>query len=382
MISSTIKLLSTAVSVSGRKLRSFPGHEDEETGSRVDRSLRSANSRAKSKGDPMKLVVAVMAGLLTFAGLARAQTPIVINFSHVVAPDTPKGKGAVKFKELAEKYTDGKVRVDVYPNSTLYKDKEELEALQIGAVQMLAPSLAKLGPMGIKEFEVFDMPFVLPDKTALRHVTDGALGKKLLQLFEAKGMVGLAYWDNGFKDMTANKPLHLPEDFRGLKMRVQSSRVLEAEMRALGAVPQVTTLADVFQALQTGDVDGEENTPSNIYSQKMYEVQKYLMISNHGYLGYAVVANRKFWESLPAEIRTRLETAMAEATQYTNDIAQRENDAAMEAMRKSGKIHIIELTPEEKAAWHEALLPVYEDVSRRVGKATLDEFVKAAGPTY
>jgi C4-dicarboxylate-binding protein DctP len=335
----------------------------------------------------MKLVVAAMAaGLLALVlavlGPAQAQSPIVINFSHVVAPDTPKGKGAAKFKELAEKYTSGKVRVDVHPNSTLYKDKEELEALQIGAVQMLAPSLAKFGPMGIKEFEVFDMPFILPNKAALRRVTEGPLGKKLLQLFAAKGMVGLAYWDNGFKDMTANKPLRLPEDFRGLRMRVQSSRVLEAEMRALGAVPQVTTLADTYQALLTGNVDGEENTPSNVYTQKWYELQKYLMVSDHGYIGYAVIANKKFWESLPADTRAQLETAMAEATQYTNDIAQQENDAAMEAMRKSGKINIIALTAEQKAAWHKALLPVYDDMSRRVGKATVDEFVKAAGATY
>jgi C4-dicarboxylate-binding protein DctP len=329
----------------------------------------------------LKLVAAIVAIGLPLTGPAPAQTPIVINFSHVVAPDTPKGKSAAKFKELAEKYTDGKVRVDVYANSTLYKDKEELEALQIGAVQMLAPSLAKFGPMGIKEFEVFDIPFILPDMTALRHVTDGALGKKLLQLFDAKGMVGLAYWDNGFKDMTANKPLHLPEDFRGLRMRVQSSRVLEAEMRALGAVPQVTTLAEAFQELRDGDVDGEENTPSNIYTQKMYEVQKYLMLSNHGYLGYAVIANKKFWRGLPTEIRAQLEKAIVEATRYADDIAQKENDEALQAMRKSGKITIIELTSEEKAAWRNALLPLYDQVSNRVGKATIDEFVKAESAT-
>jgi C4-dicarboxylate-binding protein DctP len=185
-------------------------------------------------------------------GAALAQSPIVIKFSHVVAPDTPKGKGSLKFKDLAEKYTNGKVVVEVYPNSQLYKDNEELQALQLGAVQLLAPSLAKFGPLGVREFEVFDLPFILPSKAALRKVTDGALGKKLMGLLEPKGIKGLAYWDNGFKDMSANKPLRMPADFRGLKMRIQSSKVLEAQMRALGAIPQVMAFSEVYQALQTG----------------------------------------------------------------------------------------------------------------------------------
>lgn len=326
-----------------------------------------------------RVIVAAAIGLLILVGPVRARNPIVINFSHVVAADTPKGKGAEKFKELAEKYTDGKVNVEIYANSTRYKDKEELEALQLGFVQMLAPSLAKFGSMGIREFEVFDLPFILPDKAALRRVTDGELGKKLLKLLEAKGMVGLAYWDNGFKVMSANRPLHLPEDFRGLKMRIQSSKVLEAQMRALGAIPQVTALSDAYQELLTGGVDGTENTPSNEYTQKMYEVQKYMVASNHGYLGYAVITNKKFWESLPADIRAQLEKAMAESTQYADEIAQKENDDAMEAMRKSGKTIVTELTPEEKAAWRTALLPVYDEMAKRVGKTTIDEFVKAAG---
>jgi C4-dicarboxylate-binding protein DctP len=324
------------------------------------------------------VIAAVCAGLLTLIGPAQAQNPVLIKFSHVVAPDTPKGKAALKFKELAEKYTNGKVKVEVYPNSALYKDKEELEALQLGAVQMLAPSVSKFGPIGIKEFEVFDLPFVVHDKTALRRVTEGAVGTKLLKLLEAKGMVGLSYWDNGFKIMSANTPLHMPADFRGLKMRVQSSRVLEAQMRALGAVPQVTALSEAFQALMTKNVDGTENTPSNEYTQRLYEVQKYLVVSNHGYLEYAVIANKKFWGRLPADIRTQLEKAMAEATQYANDIAQNENDEALEAMRRSGKITIIELTAREKEAWRKALLPLYDELANRIGKNTIAEFVKAA----
>jgi C4-dicarboxylate-binding protein DctP len=179
-----------------------------------------------------KLLLAAAIGALVFGySAAKAQSPIVIKFSHVVAPDTPKGKGTEKFKELGEKYTNGKVKIEVYHNSSLYKDKEELEALQLGAVQMLAPSNSKFGPIGVKEFEVFDLPYILPNIPALRKVTNGPLGKKLLALLEPKGMIGLAYWDNGFKQMSANKPLRKPEDFQGQKFRIQSSKVLEAQLR-------------------------------------------------------------------------------------------------------------------------------------------------------
>jgi C4-dicarboxylate-binding protein DctP len=226
------------------------------------------------------LFVAAIAALLA-PGVASAQQPIVLKFSHVVAPNTPKGKGAEKFRELAEKYTNGKVKVEVYANSTLYKDKEELEALQLGAVQMLAPSNSKFGPIGIRAFEVFDLPYLLPNKAALRKVTDGPIGQRMLKLLDSKGMTGLAFWDNGFKLMSANKPLRMPADYKGLKFRVQSSKVLEAQFRALGAIPQVMAFSEVYQALQTGVVDGQENTPSNMYTQKFHEVQKYTTLTNH-----------------------------------------------------------------------------------------------------
>ncbi|HEX9173770.1 MAG TPA: DctP family TRAP transporter solute-binding subunit, partial [Telluria sp.] len=238
---------------------------------------------------------------------AYAQAPIVIKFSHVVATDTPKGQAAERFKALAEKMTKGRVKVEVYPNSQLYKDKEELEALQLGAVQMLAPSLAKFGPLGVKDFEAFDLPYIFPSKAALYSVTEGPIGKGLLKKLEPKGITGLAYWDNGFKVMSANKPLHVPADFRGQKLRIQGSKVLEAQMRALGANPQVLAFSEVYQALQTGVVDGTENPPSNMFTQKMHEVQKHVTLSNHGYLGYAVIVNKKFWDGLPADIRTSLE---------------------------------------------------------------------------
>src|SRR5215831_8725915 len=338
----------------------------------------AAGGTAQTRGDAMKhwILAGAAIAALALAGPAAAQQPIVIKFSHVVAQDTPKGKGALKFQELAEKYTNGRVKVEVYHNSTLYKDKEELEAQQLGAVQMLAPSNSKFGPIGIKEFEVFDLPFILLDKAALRRVTDGPFGKKLLKLLEPKGMVGLAYWDNGFKLMSANKPLREPEDFRGLKFRIQSSKVLEAQMRALGSIPQVMAFSEVYQALQTGVVDGQENTPSNMYTQKMHEVQKYTTLSDHGYIGYVIIVNKKFWDGLPADIRTSLEKAMAEATKYSNEISQSENDEAWADIKKSGRTEIIELNADQKAALKKAMLPVYDQAASRVGKGLIEEFEK------
>ena len=323
------------------------------------------------------LMGAALAGAL--GRRAAAQGVITIKFSHVVAPDTPKGKGADKFKELAEQYTQGRVKVEVYPNSQLYKDKEEVDALQLGAVQMLAPSLAKFGPLGVREFEVFDLPFIVPDKPALRRVTEGALGRRLFARLETKGVTGLAYWDNGFKIMHCNKALREPADFRGVKMRIQSSKVLEAQFRTLGALPQVMPFSDVYQALQTGVVDGSENSPSNIYTQKHYEVQKFLTLSDHGYNGYAVITNKKFWDGLPADIRAGLDRAMAEATVFANASAQKDNDDAMAAMRAYGKIAIIELTAEQKAVWRKALEPVTTEMASRVGRETIDEFHRETG---
>ncbi|WP_020394064.1 TRAP transporter substrate-binding protein [Thiolinea disciformis] len=318
--------------------------------------------------------------VLSIASLATyAADPITIKFSHVVAPDTPKGKAAEKFKQLAEEKTKGAVKVEVHPNSTLYKDKEEMEALQMGAVHMLAPSLAKFGPLGVKEFEVFDIPYIFDGYEALHKVTQGEVGKSLLAKLEAKGVKGLAYWDNGFKVMSANKPLKTVDDFKGLKMRIQSSKVLEAQMRALGANPQVMAFSEVYQALQTGVVDGTENPPSNLYTQKMHEVQKYVTNSNHGYLGYAVIANKAFWDGLTPEVRGQLEEAMKEATDYANQIAKEENDKALEEVKKSGKSEIIELSDDEKKAWKEKLLPVQKDSAGRVGQDLIDSINKATG---
>jgi C4-dicarboxylate-binding protein DctP len=325
------------------------------------------------------LLAAAAAAIIAIPGAALAQAPIVIKFSHVVASDTPKGKAADKFKELAEKYTNGKVKVEVYPNSTLYKDKEELEAMQLGAVQMLAPSNSKFGPIGIKEFEVFDLPYILPNIEALRKVTGGPIGKRLLGLLDAKGMTGLAYWDNGFKEMTANKPLHVPADYKGLKFRIQSSKVLEAQFRALGATPQVMAFSEVYQALQTGVVDGQENTASNIYTQKMHEVQKYMTMTDHGYIGYVVVVNKKFWDELPADIRGQLTKAMDEATEFGNTKSQQENADALAEIKKAGKTQILIPTADDTAQMRKAMEPIYADMAARVGKGLIDEVLKTTG---
>lgn len=328
----------------------------------------------------MKLMIALwMAAAIAIPGPARAQQPVVIKFSHVVANNTPKGKAAERFKELVEERTKGKVKVEVYANSTLFKDKEEMEALQLGAVQMLAPSLAKFGPLGVPQFEVFDLPYLFDSYEELHKVTQGPLGQQLLAKLEPKGIKGLAFWDNGFKSFSANKPLRTPNDFKGLKMRIQSSKVLEAQMRSVGSLPQVMAFSEVYQALQTGVVDGTENPHSNLYTQKMHEVQKHLTLSDHGYLGYAVVTNKRFWDGLPADVRGQLEQAMKEATDYANKIAREENDAALENIRRSGKTQVYTPTPQERLALKKAITKVHKEMESRMGKEIIQAVYKETG---
>ena len=316
----------------------------------------------------MQLRTAVMFVLaLGVGGVANAAGEIVIKFSHVVAPDTPKGQAAERFKQLAEKYTKGKVKVEVYPNSQLYKDREEIEALQSGAVQMLAPSLSKFGPMGAREFELFDLPYLFPDQETLHRVMDGEVGKKLFAKLDSKGVTGLTFWDNGFKQMSSNRPMHNVADFSGLKMRIQSSKVLSAEMKALGANPQVMAFSEVYTALQQGVVDGTENPVSNFYTQKMNEVQKHMTMSNHGYLGYAVIVNKKFWEGLPADVRSALTAAMKEATAFERETAQKDNDDALTKVIAAKTTTVYQLTAAERAEWQKALLPVHKEFESVIG---------------
>ena len=327
----------------------------------------------------MKIVSALCSALLLSLSLAASADPIVIKFSHVVANNTPKGKASDFFAKRAAELTKGKVKVEVYPNSSLYKDKEEMEALQIGAVQMLAPSLAKFGPLGVKEIEVFDIPFIFDNYAELHKITQGPIGASLLAKLEPKGIKGLAFWDNGFKSFSANTPIKTPADLKGKKMRIQSSKVLEEEMRSVGAIPQVIAFSEVYQALSTGVVDGTENPISNFYTQKMNEVQKYLTLTNHGYLGYAVIVNKKFWDGLPADIRGQLEQAMKEATDYANKIAQEENDTALEEVKKSGKTIVYTPTKEERMAFKKAMAPVHIKMADRVGSDLLQSIYKETG---
>lgn len=324
----------------------------------------------------MRIRIFLLCSMLSAAllgGQAAAEAPVVIKFSHVVASDTPKGKAAQRFKELAEAAGKGRLKVELYPNSSLYKDKEELEALQLGAVQMLAPSLAKFGPLGIKEFEVFDLPYIFPNTATLHAVTTGPIGRDLLKKLEPKGITGLAFWDNGFKAMSANRPLHRPADMSGLRFRIQSSKVLDTQMRTLNTRPQMLPFSEVYPALQSGLIDGSENPPSNFYTQKMYQVQKHLTLTNHGYLGYAVIVNKKFWDELPRDLREILETAMKTATQYEYTIAQQDNEQALELIRQTHKTKVYTPNDKEMAEWRQMLTPIQQEMEGRIGKELIQK---------
>lgn len=309
---------------------------------------------------------------------AVAQTTTVIKFSHVALSDTPKGKAVLRFKELIEQSSHNRIRVDVYPNSVLYRGSDELEALQLGAVQMLAPPLSKLAMFGVKEFEVFDLPYVFADKAAVTRVTEGAVGRKILRKLQSKGMTGLAFWDNGFKIMSSNKPLRTPADFIGQRMRIPSSNLLDDQMEALGAVPQILDVSEVYPALQAGVVDGAEGSPADFYTHKWYEVQSDVTLSNHGYLGYAVIVNRKFWDGLPSDLRGLIENAMKSATAYGNTLAAQQNEAALAWLKKSKKISVHTLSASEGAAWRRALLPVNKELGNSIGSAIVTAATREA----
>jgi C4-dicarboxylate-binding protein DctP len=312
---------------------------------------------------------------------AFADEPIIIKFSHVVAPDAPKGKAALFFKEVAEKYTDGRVKVEVYPNSSLYKDKEELEALQLGSVQLLAPSIAKFSPLGVKEFDIFDLPFLFSDEGHARQMMESPMMAELNKKLEAKGVEPLAYWDNGAHNYTANRPLVMPEDFRGLKMRIQGGKVQDAVARELGAIPQIIAFGELYQALQTGVVDGEDNVASNILTQRFYEVQKHMTLSHHSRLTYALVTNRTFWNGLPDDVRAQLDRAVKETNAFFNDTAAKDNADAVDRIRASGKIEIHVLTDAERKAWINKLMPVHTEMQSRFGKDFIERIYKASGFT-
>jgi len=328
----------------------------------------------------MKLLSASIAALaLLLCGAAHAQQPIVVKFSHVAAPDTPKGQAANEFKRLAEERSKGRVKVEVYPNSMLYKDKEELEALQLGSVQMLAPVPGKFGPIGLAEFEAFDLPYLFPDLASLHKVTTGPVGAGMLKKLETRGFVGLAFWDNGFRVLSANRPLHVPADAKGLKMRINSSKVNAAIMKSIGAIPQTMAFSEVYQALDTGVVDGTEGPLSNLYTQKQYEVQKHVTLTYHTISNYVVVVNKKFWDGLPPDIRTALEGAMKDASKFNDQVSAKDEATAIAGIKASGKSTIYAPTPAEKAMWVKAMLPVQDEMASRVGKDTIAAIRAATG---
>ena len=252
-----------------------------------------------------------------------------------------------------------------------------MDALQLGSVQMLAPSTAKFAPLGVKEFEALDLPWLFKDDASLCPGHEGPGRQVPVQEARSRrASHGLAYWDNGFHMVSANRPLLMPADFQGLKVRISGSKIADQYFRNVGAIPQIMAFSEVYQALQTGVVDSCENTPSNYLTQKFYEVQKDITVSNHAHLQYAVIVNTKFWDGLPADIRTELTKAMDEATDYTNSIAHTENVDALETIKKSGKTTLHYLTPEQITAWKTAMAPTYKWAKGRVGGEVLDVLSK------
>jgi C4-dicarboxylate-binding protein DctP len=323
----------------------------------------------------MKLKFALAAALFV-AGLNTYAAPIVIKYSHVVADVTPKGQAALKFKELAEKKLAGKVEVQVFPNSQLFGDGKEMEALLLGDVQIIAPSLAKFGKYTPK-LQIFDLPFLFTDLAAVDRFQASKDGQALLSSMNKKGITGLGYLHNGMKQLSANKPLGMPADAKGLKFRIQASDVLEAQFKAVGANPQKLSFAEVYQALQTGVVDGAENPWSNIYSKKFHEVQGYIMESNHGVLDYMVITNTKWWDGLPADVRKGLNEAMQESIKFGNKVANDEDAEFRKKVIADNKAKVLPMSAEHLKAWRAAMQPVWKQFEGDIGTDLIQAAQKA-----
>ncbi|NOL49339.1 TRAP transporter substrate-binding protein [Pelistega europaea] len=317
------------------------------------------------KNSVLKLISTAVFGACMVSP-ALADNPIVIKFSHVVAADTPKGQGAMLFKKLAEEKFPGRVVVEVYPNSSLYGDGKEMEALLTGNVQMLAPSLAKFDKFTPK-IQLFDLPFLFDDIEAVQRFQVSAKGKELLNSMRDKGITGLAYWNNDLKQLSANKPLHVPTDARGQKFRVQNSEVLDAQFKQILAIPRKMAFAEMYQALQTGVVNGAENPYSNIYSQKIHEVQKYITESNHGLLSYMVIVNTKFWDGLPADIRTGLQEVLDQVAVDVNKKSHQLNLGDKQKIIDAKTTEIITLSDAERKQWRDAMRPVWKKFESQIG---------------
>jgi C4-dicarboxylate-binding protein DctP len=336
--------------------------------------------RTREKNKMRKLLIAAAAmALMGGLGTASAQQ-MVLKFSHVVAEKTPKGQAALKFKEAAERLLPGKVKVEVYPNSQLFGDAKEMEALALGDVHFIATSLSKFDKF-TKKLQLFDLPFLFDDSAAVDRFEGSKIGQDLLHAMESKNYLGLAYWHNGIKQISANKPLIAPGDAKGLKFRIQQSDILAAQFQQLGAIPQKLAFSEVYQALQVGTVDGQENTWSNIYSQKFHEVQKHITESNHGVIDYVVLVNAKWWKGLPQDIRNGLKQAMDEATKTNNQIAEKLNEDAKAKIKASGVTTIHTLTPEQRAEWVKAMKPVWKKFEGQIGKDLIEAAMKANKPS-
>lgn len=308
---------------------------------------------------------------------AFAADPITIKFSHVVTDNTPKGQAAIKFKELAEKKLPGLVKVEVFPNSQLFGDGKEMEALLLGDVQIIAPSLSKFDRFS-KQVQVFDLPFIFKDPEAVDRFQSSPDGQALLKSMEKKGFLGLAYWHNGMKQLSANKDILLPDSVKGLKFRIQASAILEAIFKQLGASPQKMAFAEVYQGLQTGVVDGQENTWSNIYSKKFYEAQKTILETNHGIVDYMVVVNPTFWNKLPANVRDGLNSAMSEATTYGNALAWSKNQEDKSKIIAANKAKVVSLNKEQLALWKAKMQPVWKEFEPQIGAGLIKAAASAS----
>jgi C4-dicarboxylate-binding protein DctP len=312
-------------------------------------------------------------------GAASPSTPAlhVIKFPHVTAPATPKGQMAQRFKELAEERFPGRVRVEVYPSAQLMEDTEAIEALAFGEVQMIATSLSLYDRLTPK-FQVFDLPFLFPDLPAVERFQKSAAGTELLGALSEHGITGLQFWHNGMKQFSGPRQIVTPQDAAGLKFRVMESDILQAQIEALGGSPQKMAFGEVYQALQTGTVDAQENTWSNIYSSKFYEVQPYMTESNHGYIGYFVGVNSAFWESLPDDLRAGLEATLAEVTEWGNVRSEAINIEDRQRIVDSGRSQITVLTPEQLAAWQTAMQPVWDRFRDGIGDDLVDAASRSA----
>lgn len=326
-----------------------------------------------------KLLLSTFISCAVAVSAFAAEKVYTIKFAHVVAATTPKGKAADFFAKRVEELSGGKVKVQVFPSAQLVDDDRVFGALKLGNVQMAAPSFSKFTPI-VPQFQLFDMPFIFRDTAHLHAVEDGEVGNELKKLIEKKGFVALDYWDAGFKQFSSSKKAIVePSDAKGQKFRIMSSKVLEAQTKAVGGNPQVLPFSEVYSALQQGVVDATENPLSNFYNSKFYEVQSSLTLSDHGYLGYLVVVSEKFWKGLPDALKENVKTAMSEATKFEREESAKEEEHLLNLLKehsaKTGKLQITTLTPEQKANWANIMKAVYPEFYGVIGKDLIEKTI-------